>query len=503
MNAWTHPSLGPIEFIPRRLSPKKVWQHFYDPGENWGRVCAADVASMRRDAEGVVGVARASEDALPRLAGERWRRARDLLVAHHDATYAPAYSSEMSSPGTVWTSSMDTAHRHQALTPRSIFIVVQLDRPRSWVVTAFRPHPPVQDVAWDEDELRRHGVWYFRKETGVNVDDLSPAVAENLRRVSRTPSTAKELWWLASAVGYGRLLRHVPEVHDALPAAEAALSGVPDSLLEELRRALDWQSLVGRLADALKEARSEDIEDVLAEAEELLAVGGAVGAELDGAAFCAEAEKLLPWLPAEWAHVADRARHRVSVIAAQPSLVVRLWSAVEDAATAALAREAAPAVRPASRLADDLIPQQPRWFIWRDRIADLAGRATAAATSWIDRSIEGLTVAPLAPTMGSSGVSNDEWAVRGHPAPGALHYRAFVVDEAHPDGWEVTKQFTEADGELWRIDDNEQVLVVIVAGEGPLVGLGMAQVLNDASTRDDVVVRARALQPTQAMKARR
>ncbi len=56
---------------------------------------------------------------------------------------------------------------------------------------------------------------------------------------------------------------------------------------------------------------------------------------------------------------------------------------------------------------------------------------------------------------------------------------------------------------LWRLEGNEQALVVIIAGDRPLVGLGMAQVLNEASTRDDVVARARALQPSHATKARR
>ncbi|RZO63731.1 MAG: hypothetical protein EVA89_06310, partial [Sandaracinaceae bacterium] len=97
MRAWAHPSLGPIDLIPRKLCPKKVWQHFYDPGEHWERVCAVDVAVMRRETEAIVGTARATARELPRLAGERWRRARDLLVAHHDGNYAPAYFSEMSS----------------------------------------------------------------------------------------------------------------------------------------------------------------------------------------------------------------------------------------------------------------------------------------------------------------------------------------------------------------------------------------------------------------------
>ena len=503
MSAWTHPSLGPIGFIPQKSCPLKVWKHFYAPSEHWERVCTVDVAAMRSQTEVIVGATRGTAQTLPRLEKGQWRRARELLVEHHDGHYAPTYYAERSSSETVWTPSMDSLYRHRALTPRSVFIVVQLDSTGSHVVTAYRPQPQVQDVEWDEAELRRYGISYFRRETGVNVDDFATVVIENLRRVSVAPSTMKELWWLASAVGYGRLLQHVPEVHSVLAGAEAAFSETSESLLEALRRALNWEPMVERLADALREARPEDLEAILADAEELLAVGATIGAEPEAEAFCEEAEMLLPWLPAEWAHVADRARHRLRAMAAQPSLVVRFWSAVEDAATAALAREVEPAVRPASRLVDALIRQQPRWSVWRVRIADLAVRATAAATSWIDRSIEGLTIEPLAPTMGGFDVAHDEWAVRGRPAPDAPHYRVFVVDEAHPDGWEVTEQFTDADGELWRLDANEQALVVIIAGERPLVGLGMAQVLNEASTRDDVVARARELQPTHATKARR
>lgn len=503
MSAWKHPSLGLIYPIPPKLCPKKVWQHFYDPGEQWGRLSGVDVASLRGEAEAIVGAPRARDCELPRLAGARLRRTRDLLVGHHDGHYMPAYSSEMSSPETEWTPTMDSAHRHKALTPRSVFIVVQLDRPRTWVVTAFRPHPPVQDVEWDEAELRRHGVWYFWKETGVNVEDIADAVAASLQRASRTPSTVKDLWWLASAVGYGRLLVHVPEVAAALAAAEAALAETPSSLLGDLRRAIDWQTLAERLADALQEARPEDLEAVVAEAEELLAVGAVVGAEQEAEAFCAEAEMLLPWLPAEWAHIADRARHRLRAAAEQSNLVMRLWRAVEDASTAALAREMAPAVRPASLLVDALIPQ-PVWLATLlDQIAAIPFRATASVSAWVDRSFEGLALAPLAPTMGGAGFASEEWAVRGHPAAGAPHYRVFFVDEEHPDGWEVTEQFTEADGDLWRLATNEQALVVIVAGEQPLAGQGMAQVLNEASAREDVVVRSLELQPTHATKARR
>ena len=257
-----------------------------------------------------------------------------------------------------------------------------------------------------------------------------------------------------------------------------------------------WQVLSRRHAQKISKQSSLS-------AEELLAVAAAVGAESAAEAFCDEAEMLLPWLPAEWAHIADRARHRVHALAGQASLVIRLWGAVEDAGTAALVREGAPSVRPASRLTDDLIPQQPRWFTWRDQIADLGTRATAAATTWLDRSIQGLTVTALSPTMGGSDVANDECAVRGRPASGPPHYRVFVVDAENPEGFDVTGKFTEADGDLWRLNENEQAVVVIIAGATALAGSSFEQVLKEASTRGDVVARTRVLQPTHATKARR
>jgi hypothetical protein len=503
MRVWTHPSLGPIEFIPEDRSPKKVWQHFYDRDEHWERLCDADVAAMRCHAEKFLGMTRAEGETLPPLRGAQGRRARELLLAHHDESYAPAYSTEMAAPGTVWTPTMDARHRHRALTPRSVFIVVELDHPRSWIVTAFRPHPAVQDVDWTEDDLRRHGVSYFWRNTDVKVDELAPAVVESLRRVSTAASTAKELWWLASATGFGRLLRHVPEVNEALSAAEIALSDTPDAVIETLRRGLDWETLAGRLAEALKETRAEDLEAVLADAEELLAVASAVGAESDAEAFCNEAEMLLPWLPVEWAYLADRARQRLHALAVEESLIGRLWAAVEDGATGTLAREGAPSVHPVSRFAEDLIPKQSPLVRLRERIAVLATRTTATASAWITRCLERLSIEPLPPTMGGADVEVVEWSVLGRPSPETPHFRVFVVDANHPDGYEVTDKFSETDGDLWRLSEHERALVVIIAAEWPLVGETLAEVLEEATTRQDVVADARELQPTQTTKARR
>ncbi len=504
-----HPLPKQIELMPLKLRPSKVWKHFYDPHERWDRICATDIESMRREAEVIVGIAREEKRELPRLPDEQqWWLARDLLVEHHDRAYGPTYDSEMRSCETWWGRSSSKKDRELALTPRSVFIVlenhVQNDRGRSRVVTAFRPHPQTQGVDWDEDEFRRHGEWYFKRERGVNTHGFATVVAENLRRVFKAPSSIKELWWLASAVGYGRLLQHEPEVKDVLLVAESALSGTPNSLLEELRGVLGWQLVLGRLAEALKEVRSEDLDGVLADAEELLMVGAVISAESDADTFCAEAEMLLPWMPVEWAHVAELASHHLSTFTMWSSPVVRLWSAVEDAATAAVIREQEPAFRPASVLVDKLIPQQSRCSILSTKFVDFAGPANVAAISnWIGKSIEGLFVAPLVPTMGGGDITDYEWILRGCPAPNAPHYRVFVVDKDYPDGYEVTEQFTEADGDLWRLESEEKVFVVMIAGERPLGGLSMAQVLDEAYTRCDVVVRWRELQPIQATKARR
>lgn len=493
MMVWKHPVLGPIGPIPPEDCPKKVWKHLYDPAEHWERLCDADVPAMRLKAEELVGATREIAQELPRLEGEQLRLVRELLVAHHESTYGPTYSSEMSSPKTIWTKSMDAGWRHYALTPRSIFIVIQLGRPQNWVVTAFRPHPPKQAVGWSEAKLRRHARWYFQKETDMNLNGLAAAVVENLRRIDERPTTTKALWWLASAVGYGRLLRHLPEVADALTPAEALLSGVPDSLLRALRQTFDWQSLTERLTGSLKEVRPESLEGVLAEAEELLAAGAAIGAQSEAEAFCAEAEMLLPWLPAEWAHIAERARQRVHAMAAQPSFVLRLWSAVEDAATAALLREEAPAVRPAARLADQLLAQhaheaaQPvKGMSLLERTLkacqEVGSRLSAELTQWM----EDLSVESPMPVLGDSDASSEQYEIHGEAPQGTTHYRAFVIDRDYPDGYEVT-EFLREGGAFWQMGANEQVWVVIFTGARALEGESLDVLLKSAALREDVV----------------
>jgi hypothetical protein len=483
VTGWRHPTLGPIEFIPPEQRPKKVWKHFYNEAEYWERICEQHVAPMREETEGIIGVRRAGSEELPRMDEARWGRARNILQSHHNAAYAPVYRAEMASPETIWTPRMDAGWRHYALTPRSIFLVVQLER-SSWVVTAYRPTPPARTIEWSEADLRRHGQSYFRRKTGMGIDSLVRLTVESLRRASSAvPDSVRELWWLASAVGYGRLLAGDAEVRGPLAAAESALRGVREELRDELVRALDWDGCLGRLAAGLEDDRTESLEDALAASEELLAAANAIGAEAQGKAFCVEAERLLASLPAGWSYVSEHARAMRGVFGATDSLVLRLWTAVADAALGTAVREAEPSVS-----------AKPRWEQWRERIAALAGDASGVLGQWIRACLDGIAVAQPAPVMG--GGQDETWEVRGHPIPGVQSYRVFVVDDDHPHGRDVTEFFTAIDGTLWRIDhDDDRAMVVLIAGERAIPEGDLDEVLTLVASRDDVVVATREISP--------
>jgi hypothetical protein len=485
VSGWRHPKLGPIEPIPPKRRPRKVWKHFYNAAERWDRLCEHHVAGMCEETEGIVGVRRAGREELPRMDEARWRRARSILQSHHDAAYAPVYRAEMASPGTIWTPRMDADSKHYALTPKSIFLVVQLER-SNWVVTAYRPTPPARTIEWSEADLRRHGESYFRRKTGMDIDSLVRLTAENLRRASSAvPHSVRELWWLASAVGYGRLLADHPEVREPLAAGESALRAVREELQHELVKALDWDGCLGRLATGLEDDRTESLEDALAASEELLAVADALGAEVQGNAFCAEAARLLASLPAEWSHVSEHARAMRRVFGAKDSLVLRLWTAVDDATLETAVREG-----------ESLVPTKPRWEQWSERIAALAGDASSVLGQWVRACLDGITVAQPAPVMGGGQDEGEPWEVRGRPMYGAQSYRMFVVDGDHPRGYEVTQHFTTSDGTLWQIEhDDDRAMVILIAGERPIPGDGLDEVLTVAADRDDVVLAAREISP--------
>jgi len=126
---------GKVEAIEVRHQPKKVWKHFHDPAEQWERLAGQDLTGLRLEAEELVGVLRSAQLELPDLPGQRKLRAHEALRRHHDDYYGSIYLTELSSHETRWAETMDRRHRQHALTPRSVYVIVQLDDP-SVVITA-------------------------------------------------------------------------------------------------------------------------------------------------------------------------------------------------------------------------------------------------------------------------------------------------------------------------------------------------------------------------------
>ena len=496
MASWTHPTLGLIVPLPSKLQPKKVWKHFYAQEEHWERLCDQDPRRLRQEVEAVVGVRRDQQHELPHLDSSRWPGVRGLLQRHHDDAYGVTYLAEMGSAETIWSLGMDSRFRHAALTPRSIYLIVQLDQP-SWVVNAFRPHPPGEGVLWEEEDFRRQGLWKLSKENGMSNREMTRWTAEQLRRTaSSVPADERELWWLASAVGFGRMLSREPEIASVLPAAEATLTSVDTRVKAALSRTLDWEGTAGRIAAGLRDDRPEELEEALSETEDMMAAAAVLGVEKAAEGLLTRAAELLPWMPAQWDHLLARAANRRETLG---GMIGRLWETVEESLTGALLRQGPAAALPAHRLVEEIMLEAEGLpsFPSRTRILDRAAgimsaledsllNTLAPAQAWL-RSLQPMCPSPA---MGAGTADTDQpWELRC-PAPlGPLPQRVFVVDAENPVGHEVT-EYAEAGGvSLWSLEAvGQEALVVLFVSESPVQGESLEEALAFAEQRDSVAV---------------
>jgi hypothetical protein len=380
---------------------------------------------------------------------------------------------------------MDSQHRHRALTPRSVYLIIQLDDP-SWVVTAFRPRPPATGVAWTEEEFRDHGERKLTREANMSRDDLTRLTVEALRRAAQhVPVTVQDVWWLAIAVGYGRVLADDAEVRALLPTAEAAVQSLAPPLRVEIALALDWTGTHQQLAEGIEADRSEDLEEALADAEDLLAVADAIGEDARAEELCAHAAALLVRRPAAWTHVAERAGVLLRRWGGDTRPLVRLW--------ASIAASPDPMLVAGDHSAVSSVQQR-----WQSRLSRWVTSGADDLRDWGKRTLDSVLVVAPAPAMGPETSSTAPWHLRGAPAGGVhhFHYRVFVVGETHPEGHDVTAQFTLDDGLLWDLEhENDRAAVILVAGTEPIVGRSLDEVLTSAGTRSNVYVGYRELSP--------
>jgi len=313
-------------------------------------------------------------------------------------------------------------------------------------------------------------------------------VASELERCAKTPpETDADLWWLASAVGYGRLLREEPAIAARLPAAEARLVAVPRSRLEALGRRLGWGKALDDIAASLKEDEPAELEAALESAEELLAASPAFGCDADARAFLHDAADLLSWMPAEFRLILAVANERRKALGDASTLVGTLWAAVTDALTGTVLRQAeGPAVRPEARLTARLLPPEGALDRWIARVAGVASAAPGAWNEWIEKVKSGFQLLEPSPVAGRA-TDEADWALRGARPPGGAPYRAFVLQEGAPE--ETERVLDEHPADLWYLErPGERVLIVIVAGERPIEGRNLDEVLRAAADRADVSV---------------
>ena len=116
----------------------------------------------------------------------------------------------------------------------------------------------------------------------MNRDTLLALVAESLRgAIEHAPASSRELWWLAVALGFGRTLADSDELRSLVRKGEGVLQAVAPSIRTELAAALDRAGARRRLADGIAEESPEDLEQALADAEDLLAVTDALDSLFD------------------------------------------------------------------------------------------------------------------------------------------------------------------------------------------------------------------------------
>jgi hypothetical protein len=98
--------------------------------------------------------------------------------------------------------------------------------------------------------------------------------------------------------------------------------------------------------------------------------------------------------------------------------------------------------------------------------------------------------------MGAAGTPPGSWDLLGRPAPEAPCFKMFVVDEANPEGHEVTEHFDPAGDKLWLIEPgDEAALIVLVASSAPIGDGDLESVLTEAGQRNDAFVGTKEISP--------
>jgi len=359
------------------------------------------------------------------------------------------------------------------------------------VITAFRPHPETKNVSFDEDDMQKYGQDYFEKKVIMCDSKYTTSLQQNLQKVTTVPETVQELWRLTSVLGYAR---GRSELLTEFSRVERLFQQTSQALKVELRNALDWSSLESRLVEAIKELDSEELEDVLIKAEELLITGERLGERSAIDDFLKETQHLLPWLTIESAHVSKLARQRLLALGTCSEYATQLWSAVEDALNVVIMRADEATIRPMSTIAQTLFPEESFWHPILLKLKEIVNPISARCATWVNECSQMLEILPLSPVMGHAEMREEIFGVYGKlGATPPTHYKVFVVSADAPNGYDVTEFFMSSDALLWKTKNQEEVLVVIIAAEAPLEVQNLSELDQLTTQRGDLAWSTRVL----------
>ena len=444
---WTHPTAGAVLSIPAGLQPPKVWKHLYSPREDW--------TALGLPVEGLVAAVTALGAPPPTTRELPAGVHREVLAAlreQHDGAWAPVYGTDLLAADTLVARSQDD-RRWLFVSMRGVFAAADDSRGDGAVVlSVYRPHPEGLNVPWSNGQYRRRALDRWIRETRMSASDPLAALAE----VATPPKDAAGAWELALALARARCA-----APDSPLVGSAAVALAASSFRREAAPSQD------QILDAVEQAIRDEDDDplrVLLAVEDAVLVTLELSDEAAADVLASRAADLLEWAPTSWARAAPFAGRQGSAVAP----VAAFWARVADALTGSALREQPATTRPQASLTDRLVPSNRR-------------RHTARLLRVpVDRLVRVAPVAPayLPPRWRASAAhlsGNAGWTLVPPPELRTTTVQAWIVDDQHPDGEDITSEFRGgAETSVWMLDPGDDAEIVWIEGIQRASSLGDA-----------------------------
>jgi hypothetical protein len=434
--------LGEILPIDVSQQPRKVVKHLYNGPEHWDPLIDHDVSALVAEAlaAGVTATPGRDADLDPKA------RSTITLHRHHDAHYGPAYLRSLATETTRW-APQTIFGRDRALACSREGMLIAFDRGnRCKVVTAFRPKLPLPSVQPTEHDFAMEAESRWRQSVDSSTNQIG---RDDLRdALDGDRGDLASAWRLAAAVGRATLSTPI-DFRDLVARAEAKLAAIDRAVRDELIVALEACTPLDAFADAIQEGDDAEALDGLIALEGLIAAATALGASELAERLVEETAVRATCVGPNLLGLASFAEARAH---STTEILSRYWREVSAEIVANAIRLAPPV-----RSHRELLALPSAW---------LRAQLEAVGASFTEM-IAGASIPQ--PHLSSRPHSREVIAHGWSESSGSL--RAFVVDRDNPTGIEVSDLIQRQDDgwsfKGWRVDPNDEAILVIVNGARP------------------------------------